>query len=147
MSGHPEPAKRSALWLVTAAWAHPHWDQYLFLLADLDSIENPPPVRYRDDDTHELLVFAINPDKPHASIIQPKLDGFTGLEIQMLQPANHGFHFKSASHDVAVERVQAVVDAVRHKRLSPDTDWRTVWNLIFWDAHSLVRSAFEDANP
>ncbi|MGW3410283.1 hypothetical protein [Streptomyces sp. NPDC000888] len=54
-------------WILTAPDWHPIWDQYVLGLISLaDLPDTPPPFKQRPGVTHELVVFALNPEHgPH----------------------------------------------------------------------------------
>lgn len=125
----------NATWLITAPWAHPLWSQYALLLTDLTTPIGTPPVIHLDGATHEVLLYALDPKYPIANVqvmIAEK-------QFHPLNPPNHGYQFKAESDDAAVVRLQEVVDQIEARRLSPDTDLRLPWNLLFRDGHSLLR--------
>lgn len=116
------------IWLLTAAWAHPLWHSYAFLLYDLTSPspDGAAPSVYLDGATHELMVFALDPDHPAET------------PFRMLQPANHGYQFKAESNEAAETRVVALLDEIEATTLSPDTDFRAMWDVRFADGVSLL---------
>lgn len=126
----------NALWVVTAAFAHPAWSQYFVSLCDLTTPTAKPPVIARPGMSHEMMVYAIDPAKPVKlwADHQPSL---------LLQPANHGYQFPAANDDAALKRVQAIIDAVVERRFSPDTDYTRAWDEIFRDGVSLKINVFE----
>ncbi|MCO5730140.1 hypothetical protein [Rhizobium sp. SSA_523] len=116
----------SKTWIVEAPWAHPLWRSYVFCLYDLTTeIPGAPAVIHRDGMTHELQVFALDPSKP----VDPP--------VYMLQPANHGYQFKAESNDAAAARVIGLIEEIEAKTLTPDTDFRTMWDYRFHDGVSL----------
>lgn len=124
-----------ATWLVSAPWAHPLWHSYAFLLYDLTTPLEKPSFKKREDVTHEMLVYAMHPDrKPHvASDMKDwNLDGCC------LRPANHGYQFAAPSHEAAHTRIAALVEMIEGQRLSPDTDFRRDWDSLFADAETLL---------
>lgn len=127
-----------AVWVVTAPWAHPFWSQYAFSLTDLTTPIGTPPVIHLPGATHEFLLFAIDPDKP----VKFWADRPKGC---LLSPPNCGYQFIAENNDAALDRIQRCVDRVMHGELSPDTDYRFMWNELFKDGHSLARSMFTDA--
>lgn len=134
-----ETAAMAALWIVTAPWAHPLWSQYAFSLVDLTTpVPGQPPVIHLPGATHEFLLFAINPDMP----VDKWSDRQPGW---LLSPINCGYQFIAESHEAALARIQGYVDLVLAGKLSPDTDFRSMWNSLFEDGHSLVRNVFTGA--
>lgn len=127
---HPETRTTPAFgrtWVVQAAWANPIWHTYAFILYDLTTPipDHPDPVLYRADMTHEFMVWALDPGKPS---IPPN---------NLLQPANMGYQFAADSDEAASERILGLIADVEAMRLSPDTDWRFMWDEHFSDGERL----------
>jgi hypothetical protein len=124
----------SVAWLIEAPWAHPLWNQYLVMLYDLTS-EHPdgPPKLYLPDATHEFAVHALDPDFPVA-----KDAPLASSELRTLMPPNYCYQFKAESDEAAQARVQMIVDGIVAQHLSPDTDFRSLWNKLLADAYPLV---------
>jgi hypothetical protein len=130
----------TATWIVDAPWAHPAWSQYLVLLYDLmaapiDGSRWAAPVLYMDGATHEVIVVVQDP----AARLDPAVP-LSKQQIRRLTPANHGYQFAARNNEAAQARIQGVVDDIRAQRLSPDTDYRRVWDARFADGASLRRS-------
>lgn len=108
-------------WIITAPDWHPIWDQYLLgliSLADMpDMPEMPPPKRQRPGVTHELVVFALDPeDGPY------RPESFVGripAEF-VLTPVNVVEQF-TCTDDQARHLVRLCANAVVHGRLVPET--------------------------
>lgn len=116
-----------ASWIVYAPWAHPFWAYYLLGMVSLADDPNAPPViRYVDNATHELLVFAIAPDAP------PRVDGEPG-SLRLLHPKNF-FGQIVATDAEAAARVEQDVDAILAGQLNPDTDAIRMWIARYGDA-------------
>jgi hypothetical protein len=50
-------------WIITAPFWHPIWSQYVLGLVSLAELpDTPPPYLQRPGMTHELIVFALNPE-------------------------------------------------------------------------------------
>lgn len=114
-------------WIVNAPWAHPLWSSYAFFLYDLTTeIKGEEPVIYLPGASHELLVYALD----------PKFKDDT--PFHRLHPANHGYQFKAESNEAAEARIVAILEEIEAKRLSPDTDFRTMWDVRFADGVSLL---------
>ncbi len=129
-----------AQWVLTVPWAHPVWHQYWIGLYDLTTkhADGSDPIIARPGMTHEMMVWAIDPGKP-VTTWETRQDGC------LLQPANHGYQFKAEDDDAAVQRIALLVRAIEERSLSPDTDWRGVWNELFLDGVSLHWNSFERA--
>jgi hypothetical protein len=128
----------NAAWIINAPWAHPVWHQYAMLLYDLTTPHpDGPSIIHLPGATHEFLLYALDPAHPVA-----KDAPIHKITIRRLHPANYGYQFKADSNDAALERVQAIVDAIVAERLSPDTDFRQQWNQLFPDCYPLTISAW-----
>jgi hypothetical protein len=130
----------NAAWIIEAPFAHPFWHQYALFLYDLTTPrpDDPPLNLHLPDATHEMLLYALDPDHPidRDAHLKPG-------ELHRLEPANYGYQFKADSDKAAEARIQAIVDAIVAMTISPDTDWRGTWdNALFPDAYPLVRSDF-----
>lgn len=112
-------------WIIRAEWAHPLWHSYGVLLYDLTTPGHSDPAVYLEGATHELMIFALDPDHP----AEPPL--------KFLKPANHGYQFAAATNEAAAERVVALLDEIDGGKLSPDTDYRFMWDARFTDGASL----------
>lgn len=103
-------------WIITAPCWHPVWSQYnLGVVSLADHPELPPAKRQRPDATHELSVFALNPEAgPYDARHLPE----GGLRF--LTPVNIAEQFtttdETARH-LAFLCARAVVDGV----LTPET--------------------------
>lgn len=137
MEKHPTSKIFSVAWVIDAPWAHPVWNQYLVALYDLTTPDEKtgPVKRYLDGATHEFLVRAINPNHP-----VPKDAPLIETRVQLLDPPNYGYQFKAASDEAAQARVQEIVDAIVAEKLSPDTDFRSLWDKLLPDCFPLVSS-------
>lgn len=123
-------------WVIQAPWAHPAWSQYVLALFDLTSDTGNPPILYMPGATHEFQLYALDPnypvseaDRPSAMIEQDRM--------RLLSPASHGYQFRAATNYHAADRIQAVVDMIVRHELSPDTDWRMNWDVLFRDGFNL----------
>jgi hypothetical protein len=133
---HPEADVFFVEWIINAPSAHPIWSQYALVLYDLTS-PHPAgqPTIYQDGATHEFLLWALDPDHPIATDATIKVEA-----LHLLEPANYGYQFQAASNEAAQARVQEAVDAIVAGWVSPDTDFRQLWNQpLFADAYPLVR--------
>ena len=137
-----------AVWIVHAPWAHPAWQDYAVSLADLKPAGPSPAIKFRDDFTHEVLVYAID----------PKREIRTGANredwsVPTFRDANHGYQFAAANDDEAYDRIASVVQAIEDGRVSPDTDYKSDWDRIFTDGMTLRRRLdtyvihLDEANP
>lgn len=126
----------SCSWLINATWAHPIWSQYVCALYDLTTVVEPPTktVIHLPGATHEMILFALDPDTPVVRGTPLDEQG-----MKMLQPPNYGYQFISESNEAARDRIERVMESIDVKQLSPDTDSRHYWNThLFPDAFPLV---------
>ena len=128
---------KSGTWVVKAEWAHPHWNWYAVFLIDLtDELEDgPDPNLHMEDATHEIQVWALNPDMG-----DPDLSGQAPWGLRFLEPMNHAYQFRASTHEHALKRVRSVVKSIAEKKLSPDTDHARTWDRLFADGVSLRKS-------
>lgn len=124
----------TATWGLRLPWAHPCWPEYLAFLYDLKPHPGAePPKLLLPDATHEFLLVAADPATP--------IDFYKDLydqQLRWLSPANVGYQFAAASDVVAKARIETLVQAMLRRSLSPDTDFRSVWDQFFRDGASLV---------
>ena len=72
-----------AQWVVEAPWAHPLWHSYLLALVHLRPMPDGRPTKlYLIGATHELWLYALNPEHPR----EPLIVGKNGARY--LQPIN-----------------------------------------------------------
>lgn len=122
-------------WIINAPWAHPIWHQYWIALYDLTTPHpGGAPTLYLPDATHEFIVYALDPEHPIA-----KDTPIHEAKCVKLKPPNYGYQFKAESNDAALARVQMIVDGIVADRLSPDTDFRSLWDKLLADCYPLVR--------
>ena len=132
-------------WLFEAPFAHPMWHQYVIALYDLTTPFEPEKLRLkRPGMTHEFLLYALDPDKPIAKL--PRIvDREPEFPMPLLSPPNYAYQFPAADDAAAIDRIQGLVDKIVAKQLSPDTDYRLVWDELFSDGATLMRSIFDAA--
>jgi hypothetical protein len=131
-----------AVWLVTAAWAHPLWQQYEIALYDLTTeTDDGPPILYLEGATHEVVVHALHPDFPLDRLPRPGETPNDAEKIHHLIPPNHAYQFVAESDAAAEQRIQEIVDGINAGMVSPDTDFRRDWDFLFRDdGRSLTQS-------
>lgn len=119
-------------WVVYAPCAHPLWAYYWIGCVSLRSIPNAaPPLILIPNATHEVMVYALNPD------IDPAIDDGP----QMLLPANFHGQFIEACDEDAAARVQASVKEVVAGLLSPDTDFQREWVRRYSDSNMRLQES------
>lgn len=105
-------------WIVEAAWAHPMWHSYMVMAVHLRQAEGfPPAVIHLPGATHEVMVYALDPQ--HTATVD--------RTPRFLLPANFHGQWIAASDDEAGAKVDACVDEILDGTLSPDTDFRRDW--------------------
>lgn len=117
-----------ASWVVHAPYAHPVWHSYLIACVSLRNVAGVPPAKINlPGATHEVMVYALNPDHPVTIDDLP----------HVLQPANFHGQFIEPSDEAAAARVDQTVQDVIDARLSPDTDYARHWIHRFSDSNVL----------
>ncbi|WP_374572566.1 hypothetical protein [Phenylobacterium sp.] len=118
-----------ANWVVEAPWAHPIWHSYWIALVHLRPIPGLVGATrfYLKDATHELWVFALNPDARR----EPFVAAQEGPKY--LTPKNFGAQLVEANDAEAFGRVEAAVRDIVDGQLNPDTDAMSQWAARFGD--------------
>lgn len=105
----PNPNSVASLgrWNLTLPNQHPFWDRYVLCLCHLrDCAGLSPAIKHRPGVTHEIAVFAIDPDFPESA--------FQNGGVCVLEPVNYCCQFDSPSdqkaYDIAQAMVQQLVD-------------------------------------
>lgn len=120
-----------AEWLIHAPWAHPVWHSYFLTTIHLRDLPGKPPaVIYLPNATHELLLYALDPD---AACCEEIIRGEADVGASCLQPANFAAQFIAESDDDAGGRIAETVVLVCNGELNPDTDARSSWVSLFGD--------------
>ena len=123
-----------AVWIVHAPWAHQGWQDYYVSLADITTPGVRPVIKCRDDVTHEVLVYAIIPNREIMTGVNRE-----DWSIPRFVDANHGYQFAAGNDDEAYDRIASIVQDIELGRLSPDTDYKRDWDRIFADGITLRR--------
>ena len=114
-------------WIVEAPWAHLAWHSYWVMVMHLREMPGVPmPTFYIPHATHELWVYAINPEMQR----QPMLD--TGM-IPVLTPMNFAAQIVAEHDGAARDLVEQAVRMICDGTLSPDIDFRKQWVALFGD--------------
>lgn len=122
-----------ASWIVEARWAHPLWHSYNIFLTHLRPTPGlPDATLYRSDATHELVLFALDPQQPREQQLRSSRPAW-------LTPANFAAQLAEPTDQAAIARVDASVDLVLSGELNPDTDAHMQWCALF--GSSMVKSA------
>jgi hypothetical protein len=116
--GGPPPAITVASWIVEARYAHPVWHSYMVGCVALRDVPGVPPATiHLPGATHEVMVYALNPEHRRA------LNGITPF----LTPGNFHGQWRAESDAAAACFIEETVQLVIDWRLSPDTDFRRDW--------------------
>ena len=120
----------NAGWLIEAPWAHPLWHSYYLTAMHLRHIEGMGPAHiYLEGATHEVVLFALQPDKSREPFAQGE------DTAQLLQPANFIAQWIAKDDDEARDKVFECVNDIVAGKLSPDTDFRSEWIVRFSDSN------------
>lgn len=115
-------------WVVEAPWAHPMWHSYAISLMHLRPLPDGRPTKfYVPNATHELWVYAMDPDKKRAAMIAGAERGYSAW----MQPINFAAQIIEPNDAAAVERIEAAVRWIVDGKLSPDTDYLRQWCALF----------------
>lgn len=118
---HPgsAPAEAQACgWLVYAPYAHQLWHSYAISCINLRDIPGIPPAKLNlPGATHELMVFALDPERPMRVDDRPAY----------LAPANFVAQFIEPTDEAAAARIRQAVQDVCDAKLNPDTDYMRHW--------------------
>jgi hypothetical protein len=107
-------------WIIHAPSSHPLWPWHALAACQLDGIPGfPEPHRRSPDATHELAMFALNPDH-----YPPNVDGG---KIYHLTPADIVEQFSGMSDAGMALLLDLCLAAVCDGVLGADSDWRAQW--------------------
>lgn len=115
----PDTTATLAQWLLTVPAAHPVWHSYALAVVHLRDIPGvKPAVKQTPDATHEVILFALNPEKdlpdPDDGRFRPAL----------LTPANLVEQVQALTDEQAVAIAEGLARAFVLGHASPDTDFR-----------------------
>lgn len=114
----PRAAVTLPCWIASAAYAHPMWSHYTIMCIALrDAPGVPKAYIHLEGATHEIMVFALDPDT------KPAIDDVP----RTLHPANFIGQFIAVDDKDAEARVRQAVQDVIDGTLNPDTDFRSMW--------------------
>jgi hypothetical protein len=135
-----DPADNATLdhWIIEAPFAHPHWHSYSIVLVHLRPMpDNRDTKFYLDGATHEMWIYALNPERPRRHLIE------TGIVAgEWLSPGNFAAQFIEVADDLAQARIYAAVVSITRAELSPDPDYVRWWGQLF-GTNMLKRGAGE----
>lgn len=120
-----------ANYLIHAPAAHPFWAWHVLMAVALRDVPGQPPAVKRSPDmTHELMVFALDPEfpAPDPRVWPMPPDNGEPRPLQMLQPADAVVQFHVDSDRHATEIVRLAAKACTDGVLVPDSDHRAAWD-------------------
>jgi hypothetical protein len=125
-----EDGSTLAHWIIEAPWAHPIWHSYALVLVHLRPLPDGRATKlYLSLATHELWLYAMNPDCDRADIIA----GARPFEAWMT-PINFAAQIVEIRDDLAIDRIRSAVQAICDGTLNPDSDATRQWVALFGDA-------------
>jgi hypothetical protein len=109
-----------AQWLLTIPSAHPAWHSYALAVVHLREIPGVrPAVKRYPEAAYELLVLALDPDKP---LPDPDVQPF---RLPFLTPPNLVEQFHGVTDEQAVQVAELLARGFVDGHVNPDTDWRS----------------------
>ncbi|HJQ59413.1 MAG TPA: hypothetical protein VJ890_21075 [Vineibacter sp.] len=117
-------------WVIEVPWANPVWHSYALTLIHLRPIDGLRTKFYLAGATHELWLYAMDPDAPRDDIVNGRLDSLSRF---WLEPKNFAAQFIETDDAAALQRVRAAVMKICEGKLSPDTDYIRHWMHLFGD--------------
>lgn len=113
-------------WIIEAPWAHPFWHSYLLSAVHLRPTKEFGEAKVRlPGATHEVVLLALNPEKPISTKSFP----------YYLSPSNFMGQWIAGSDEAACRKIEETVDEILAGTLSPDTDFRREWIKRFSDSN------------
>lgn len=117
-----------AHWLIEAPWAHPAWHSYSLILVHLRPIpDNRPTVFYLPGASHEMWLYALDPDSPREPMIRGR------APPAWINPCNFSAQILEPADSEARVRIEDAVRRICAGTLSPDTDFIRTWMHMFGD--------------
>lgn len=130
------PDAMVAHWIVEAPWSSEVVHSYSLVLAHLKfQLGAPPPVRYVEGATHELALWAVNPQAERAEMLVAPVNP----KRQWLQPPVFAAQMVCASDEGAERSMFRAVELIGEGRLSPHPAHVRAWVELFGD--SVLRRA------
>ncbi len=97
-----EPQVILARWGLTLPGQHAFWNRYYLSVISLREIDGmPSPIKSKPEYTHEMTVFAVNPELSEAEFIRGT--------FSILESVNHVVQFTSESDDKAISAARSMV--------------------------------------
>lgn len=134
--GGPGADLTPASWIVEVPWAHPMWHSYTLACVSMrDAPGVPPAVIHLPGATHEVLLYALNPEARRA------LNDVTPY----LTPGNFHGQWIAGTDEQAAAFIEETVKLVVDGRLNPDTDARSEWIRRFSASNMKIPAELADA--
>lgn len=114
-----DPARFTGVgsWIIRAPWMHLAWKDHYVGICHLRDVPAMPPAKIiLPGATHEMSVFALNPDQ------EPNI-----LSLRILTPISIAQQFTAKSDADAVNMIQQLFLYVLDGKLSVDSDYRSTW--------------------
>lgn len=112
--------------IISAPQSHPLWWIYALSIIHLRHIDGVKPAHVKfPGATHELMLLALNPEKPVPDIDAMEHGDFDSFHL--LQPANLVEQFQVPSDAYAWYLGETAIKAIVDGIISPDTDYRSQW--------------------
>lgn len=116
--GGPPADLTVSAWIVQAPYAHPMWHSYSIGAVSLREVPGMrKPVINLAGATHEVFVFALNPEQRRPLNASPRY----------LTPLNFAGQWRAESDGAAARFIEETIQLVIDGHLSPDTDFRRDW--------------------
>lgn len=129
------PDATVAHWVVEAPWSSEVIHSYSLILVHLRfDLIHAPVMRYLEGATHELALFAINPEADRGLMLRAPTDGRSWL-----QPAVFAAQVVEPSDEAVAARVARTVELICDGRLSPHPAHMRSWVELFGD--NMMRQA------
>lgn len=118
-----QPTAAVSLWLLDAPNAHPAWRFHSLIVVHLREVEGvPAPVMQFAGASHELMVYALDPDHDDEIMVGDPL-----TQLHYLTPPDAVVQFIVADDEQARSVAAFAAHAVAHGLVVPDADFREDW--------------------
>jgi hypothetical protein len=115
-----------ALWLVNAPHVHPFWQWWCISMVHLRSIDGvKEPHKQFEDAAYEFVIFAINPE----ACPEPDPESNDGYPWLVPFDVVHQLR-EGITDEQAAEMTEWAVRAICVGHMSPDQDYRQVWDEV-----------------
>jgi hypothetical protein len=130
-------------WLVNVPGAHPFWEYWLVTIVHLRDIpgQSKPATKKYPEAEFEFGIHSIDP------AIVPEPDPDNALEgYPLLNPPDVIEQFHGISDRDALRVAEGGISAMIHGRISPDQDFRPMWNRLITGTVEHFRSGAHPEN-